>query len=135
MHLDWLVNPVTFYSGAAACLLTSLALFVSIKIEMARARSRAELSEVVSGPDDLVGRGLKAEIERLRESVDRLEAGRPVQPTGNGINLTKRAQVLRMHRRGEPVSSIAAALETPSGEIALLLKVHAITNQEETKAS
>jgi hypothetical protein len=135
MNLDWLTNPVTFYSGASVCLLTSLALFVSIKIEMARARSRAELSEVVSGPDDLVGRGLKAEIERLRESVDRLEAGRPVQPTGNGINLTKRAQVLRMHRRGEPVSSIAAALETPSGEIALLLKVHAITNQEETKAS
>jgi hypothetical protein len=39
-----------------------------------------------------------------------------------------------MHRRGEPVSSIAAALETPANEIALLLKVHAITNQEE-KAS
>jgi hypothetical protein len=47
MHLDWLTNPVTFYSGASVCLLTSLALFVSIKIEMARARSRAEVSEVV----------------------------------------------------------------------------------------
>ena len=135
MHLDWLVNPVTFYSGASVCLITSLALFVSIKIEMARARSAAGVSEVIDEADDLVIRGLKAEIERLRESVDRLEAAPPAQPAGAGINLTKRAQVLRMHRRGEPVSSIAAALETPFNEIALLLKVHTMTSQEETKAS
>ena len=135
MHLDWLLNPVTFYSGASVCLLTSLALFVSLKIEMARARSAAEVSEVVNEADNLVVRGLKAEIERLRESVDRLEAARPSQPAGAGINLTKRAQVLRMHRRGEPVQSIAAALETPFNEVALLLKVHAMSNREETKAS
>jgi hypothetical protein len=36
-----------------------------------------------------------------------------------------------MHRRGEPVSSIAAALETPLNEVALLVKVHTLT---ETKA-
>jgi hypothetical protein len=135
MHLDWLTNPVTFYSGAAVCLLTSLALFVSIKIEMARALSRVEVSEVAGEADDLAVRGLKVEIERLRESVARLEASRAAQPTGAGIDLTKRAQVIRMHRRGESISSIAAALEIASGEIALLLKVHAITNQEETKAS
>jgi hypothetical protein len=95
----------------------------------------ADVSEVVNEADGLAVRGLKAEVERLRESVDRLEASRPSQRAGAGINLTKRAQVIRMHRRGESVSSIAAALETPANEIALLLKVHAITNQEETKAS
>ena len=58
MHLDWLLHPVTFYSGASVCLLTSLALFVSLKIEMARARSAAEVSEVVNEADDLVVRGL-----------------------------------------------------------------------------
>ena len=135
MHLDWLVNPVTFYSGASVCLLTSLALFISIKIEMARVRGVADVSEVVNEVDDLVVRGLKAEVERLRDSVERLETSRPSQPAGAGINLTKRAQVIRMHRRGESVPSIAAALEAPANEIALLLKVHAITNQEETKAS
>jgi hypothetical protein len=135
VHLDWLVNPVTFYSGASVCLLTSLALFISIKIEMARVRGVADVSEVVNEVDDLVVRGLKAEVERLRDSVERLETSRPSQPAGAGINLTKRAQVIRMHRRGESVPSIAAALEAPANEIALLLKVHAITNQEETKAS
>jgi len=134
-HLDWLLNPVTFYSGASICLLVSLALFVNIKLEMTRARAAAETAQVVKEGDELAVRGMKAEIERLRESVTRLEEARPAaQLPGGGINLTKRAQVLRMHRRGEPVSSIAAALETPAHEIALLLKVHAITNQRESKA-
>ena len=69
MHLDWLLSPFAVYSGAAACLLTSLALFVSIKLEMARVRALAEVSEVVNESDDLVVQALKAEIEKLRESV------------------------------------------------------------------
>jgi len=140
VRLDWLLNPVTFYSAASACLLISLALFVSIKLEMVRARSVAKVSEIVGESDQLAVRGLKAEIERLREAVGRLEEAPGSRQAGTGINLTKRAQVLRMHRRGEPVTSIAAALETPSNEVALLLKVHSLTNhsltnQGETKAS
>jgi hypothetical protein len=131
MQLDWLLNPVTFYSGATICLLTSLALFVSLKIEMARARAVSEVSEEVNEADDLTVRELKAEIERLRDSVGRLETVRPGQPRSVGIDLTRRAQVIRMHRRGEAVSSIAAALEAPANEIALLLKVHGMTNREE----
>ena len=131
MHLDWLLNPLAFYSLAALCLLTSLALFVSIKLEMARVRTAAaDGLHVVKESEDLAVLGLKAEIEKLRESVCRLEESRLAPPCGTGINLTKRAQVLRMHRRGEPVPSIAAALETPSNEVALLLKVHSLTNQE-----
>jgi hypothetical protein len=52
-----------------------------------------------------------------------------------GINLTKRAQALRMHRRGESIPTIAAALETPANEIALLLKVHVVTNTAQHEAS
>jgi len=133
-YLDWLLHPVAFYSGATLCLLISLALFVSIKLEMARARGAADVSEVVKDTGDVAVRGLKAELERLRESLYRLEAARPSQPRAAGIDLTRRAQVIRMHRRGEQVSSIAAALETPSNEIALLLKVHAMTSEGDVKA-
>ena len=80
-------------------------------------------------------RGLEAEIESLRESVRHLEAVPPGRPIGAGIDLTKRAQALRMHRRGESVPSIAAALETPANEISLLLKVHSLTSQVQAKAS
>jgi hypothetical protein len=129
MALDWLLNPLTFYSGASVCLLTSLGVFVNIKLELSRVRNLAEESEAGSASDKSAIEGLRTEIGKLRESVCSLEAVPCGTPRGVGINLTKRAQVLRMHRRGESVSSIAAALETPSNEIALLLKVHALTEK------
>jgi hypothetical protein len=133
VQLDWLLNPVTFYSGAALCLITSLGLFVSMKFEMARLRCAAVAPPEEDDTEDPAVVGLKAEIERLRESVNRLEEARPIQSANSGFSLTKRAQVLRMHHRGEPVSSIAAALEMPSNEVALMLKVHGMTNQTEVK--
>ena len=135
MRLEWLLNPVTFYSGASLCLLTSLALFVSVKVELARARFRATQSDTARESELVAVRGLEAEIESLRESVRHLEAVPPGRPIGAGIDLTKRAQALRMHRRGESVPSIAAALETPANEISLLLKVHSLSSQVQAKAS
>lgn len=43
-----------------------------------------------------------------------------------GMNVMKRSQALRMHRRGERAEQIAAALELPRQEVELLLKVHSI---------
>ena len=43
-----------------------------------------------------------------------------------GLNLAKRSQVLRMHRRGESADQIAAGLSIPRSEVDLLLKVHQI---------
>jgi hypothetical protein len=132
MPLDWLLNPVTFYSVGAVCLLTGLALFVRVKIEIARMRSLAKAPQIASQPDERAVSGLKVEVEQLRESVCRLEETMPVRGSGAGLNDNKRAVALRMHRRGEAISSISAALETPSNEIALLLKMHTLM---ETKAS
>ena len=43
-----------------------------------------------------------------------------------GLNLTKRSQALRMHRRGDSPDQIAATLEIPLQEVDLLIKVHRI---------
>ena len=43
-----------------------------------------------------------------------------------GLNLSKRSQALRMHRRGDPSDQIAAALDIPLQEVDLLMKVHKI---------
>jgi hypothetical protein len=43
-----------------------------------------------------------------------------------GMNVVKRSQALRMHRRGDRPEQIAAALELPRQEVDLLLKVHSI---------
>ena len=56
-------------------------------------------------------------------------------PVGQALNLTKRAQVLRMHNRGESVHSIAAALQIPSGEVSLLLKIEHLTDADAEPAT
>ena len=43
-----------------------------------------------------------------------------------GLNLSKRTQVLRMHRNGDATDRISAALEVPQQEVDLLIKVHRI---------
>jgi len=136
MGIEWLLNPLTVYAIAAAGLSLSLALFIGIKWEVAKARALARESQDVRESDETVIRGLETGLESLRESIRKLEAAPPPAPlAGKGINLTKRAQALRMHHRGEPVSSIAAALETPSNEIALLLKMQSLASEVQSRAS
>jgi hypothetical protein len=43
-----------------------------------------------------------------------------------GLNVSKRSQALRMHRRGDTPEQVAATLGIPLQEIELLLKVHRI---------
>ena len=54
------------------------------------------------------------------------DAAQPAPPSTLSLNLTKRTQALRMHRRGETIPSIAAALQAPLSEIDLLLKLNRI---------
>jgi len=124
VQLDWLLSPITLYSASSVCLLTSLTLVVRAKLHPARAGSLSIMPEVIVRPQENSDvQGLKAEMEQLRESVSRLEEALPVRGTGVGLNVSKRAVALRMHRRGEQLSTIASALETPANEIALLIKL------------
>ena len=80
---------------------------------------------------------LEAEVESMRQTIEGLTA--QVQDVEQqprlmaaaampkpGLNLTKRSQALRMHRRGDPADQIAAVLDIPLQEVDLLMKVHKI---------
>lgn len=41
-----------------------------------------------------------------------------------GLNLNRRGQVLRLHRRGDSASDIASALRMGKGEVQLMIKVY-----------
>jgi hypothetical protein len=79
-----------------------------------------------SGDIDL----LKREIQELRKQVQ--DTPLPVAPSTlpatprSGLNLEKRSQALRLHRRGEAPAEIAATLDIPLQEVELLIKVHRI---------
>jgi hypothetical protein len=113
-------------------LLTSLVLYFDVRIEMAKQQSLEQKKQEDSA---VIALNLAGDLETMRQSVRALEAAPASQPAGQGINLSKRAQALRMCRRGESIATIAAALQTPRNEIDLLLKVREWTNGPSAKAS
>lgn len=67
--------------------------------------------------------GLAARLDDIERQPP--PAALPAVPRA-GLNLSKRSQVLRMHRQGDPPERIAATLEVPRQEVELLIKVHRI---------
>jgi hypothetical protein len=67
--------------------------------------------------------GLAAQLQDVRREA--APAAPPALPRP-GLNLSKRSQALRMHRRGDAPAEIASALAIPLQEVDLLLKVHRI---------
>jgi hypothetical protein len=106
------------YLLIAAGLFSTLALFVTLKFEIRGQARRQKL--------------------RIEAMVVRLgEAERPAQaavqevtsvpaPLRAGLNLNKRVHAMRMLRRGEDVSHIAAALGVPRKEVELLIRVQSL---------
>jgi hypothetical protein len=82
------------------------------------ARMQAETTEMING------------LASLRLRIDELEnAPAPSAAggiSGNGMNSTLRAKVLKMHRLGQPAERIAGTLQLPKGEVDLLVKVHQV---------
>ena len=108
-------------------LIACLGLFLSSKIEIARFQSQTgkSISSTTAGLDSLA-----AEIQQLRQSMEGIE-NTPSTPPGPGINLTRRAQVLKMHQRGEQLETIAGALRISRNEIELLLKLQKLAGPGE----
>lgn len=122
MRFDWILSPITQYSFLIVTLVACLTLFLSLKVELAVAlrtfadsRDQAEASAAT----------LAAELATLRQAKECDEAA---TFTGQELTLTRRAQAVRMQRRGESPSTIAAALRLPRNEIDLLLKVQRLTD-------
>ncbi len=119
MQLDWMLHPLTIYAFVGIGLAGLLVLFVSAKRQVQRVKREAEAARALLESEI---RNLASGMESLRDSVE--NAPPPPAPTVTpGMNLTRRSQALRMSRRGEPLASIAAALQTPRNEIELMLKV------------
>lgn len=65
---------------------------------------------------------LSAQLAEIRQQA----AAVVPPPPKPGLNLNKRSQALRMHRRGDAPVEIASSLGIPLQEVDLLLKVHRI---------
>jgi hypothetical protein len=123
--MDWIVAPLTQYALIAISLVLCLTLFVSLKREAAALRRQLrEEHDLVSAALDSFRGSLGNLQANLSDHESALAgAAQPTPPTLS-MNLTKRSQALRMHRRGEKPDQIATTLQIPRSEVELLLKVH-----------
>jgi hypothetical protein len=122
MNIMWLHGPTLVaisLSLAGACLIASLALWISAKIE---ARTSRKSLQAFRLSIETTIKCLEASVEELH-SAPAFVSSAPATPTVQSLNLTTRAKALRMHGRGETTSSIAAALGVQREEIDLLLKL------------
>jgi len=103
--------------GGAALLLARMAIDAARRAAAAGSKSQVAVETLAARVESLEQQGVESRAP-LPEAV-------PV--TGlSALNLSKRAQVLRMHRRGDSPDRIASLLEVPRQEVDLLIKVHRI---------
>jgi hypothetical protein len=117
--------------GAAVLSLSGVALgFFAIWHVRALAGSVEAGIEAVRCDSEACTESLRERLEAVTAQVRELERQPAVALTPGipkpGMNVVKRSQALRMHRRGDRPELIAAALELPRQEVDLLLKVHSI---------
>jgi hypothetical protein len=103
------------YVLIAAGLLSTLALFMTIKRDILR-HARGQKKRI----EEMVVRLNEAECPPEQEPMA------VPAPLRAGLNLNKRIHAMRMLRRGEDISHIAAALGVPRKEVELLIRVQAM---------
>lgn len=107
------------YLLIAAGLVSTLALFLALKREigMQSVRQKIRIEEMLVRLND---------AERPAQPAIQEAAPFVPAPLRAGLNLNKRVHAMRMLRRGEEVSHIAAALGVPRKEVELLIRVQTI---------
>jgi DNA-binding NarL/FixJ family response regulator len=127
---DFLLEPLVFYVLLAVGLGLCLYLFATLKAEIRslfrrslEERQQVQALETAVADARMAVQALAADLREVERQTGMLVAPAPAQ---SGMNLSKRTQVLRMHRAGQDGAGIASALALPRSEVELLIKVHRI---------
>jgi hypothetical protein len=101
---------LTHYAPLLIAYAVIVTLFLKNRYDVKRLRYEAQerVNAAASGVSQL-----SLEVQGLRENVRQLEECPVGAATAHGINLTKRAQVLRMYRRGDTRERSPVGTEDP----------------------
>jgi hypothetical protein len=122
MNLNWLANPITISAMLALAGVCLLYLLFTI---MARTQAQDRKLRAEQAATERLVQELRSQIHELVAETHE----RAAMPTGLpavGLNMQKRAEALRMYRRGSDPEAICRALGLPPAEVALLQKVHRV---------
>jgi hypothetical protein len=114
--------PLLPYALIAAGLLSSLALFLTLKREIRRLvfRQKTRIEDMMAQLEE------SARSPETVASVMEVPVTFVPAPLHAGLNLNKRVHAMRMLRRGEDIAHVAAALGVPRREVELLIRVQSI---------
>jgi hypothetical protein len=135
-----ITGPSTIWPVVWCCALTAAGLglcvylFITVKAEL-RTLARRRLEEQIHV------RALEGSLEEARLSIERVQKELldvesqtgmlvPPAPAKSSLSLSRRTQVLRMHRAGNDCASIAVSLGLPRNEVELLTKVQRIVMEK-----
>jgi len=131
---EYMLQPLVFLALLAAGVGLCLYLFITLKREIGGlfrhrldAQQRVQTLEAALGQARLAVAALETDLREVERQTGMLVAP---APTRSGLNLSKRTQVLRLHRRGLDSAGIAATLALPRAEVELLLKIHRLVLQQ-----
>jgi len=128
---DWVLSPLILCALSGVGLLASLGLWIAAKLEIGAVRNEVSDSR---GAMTIRVQEVVASLHQLLQDRE-TEIVPPVGGFGEGVNLTKRSQILRMRRRGETETSIAAAVQVPRNEVELVLKLDQLLNSVQESGS
>ncbi len=119
--------PVLLLAGAVGFLLAGIAASLLCLARVRMVLHALPSSSASEAAVEILRHKLVTLEQELRELPQRSVSPPGVPPSPRAaFNLEKRSHALRLHRRGEPISQIASALELPQQEVELLIKVHRI---------
>ena len=131
---QYLLHPLLNYALTALGLGLCLYLFMTLKVEIRRLlpgrvedQQRVEALESALAEARLTVQQLENDLREVERQTGMLVAPAPAR---SGLNLSKRTQVLRLHRSGESSAAIATSLGLPRGEVDLLIKVHGMVLEQ-----
>ena len=131
---QFLIHPLLHYVLTAAGLGLCLYLFATLKVELRAAQpGRIADQQRIEALENALAEARLAlqQVENnLRDVEQQTGMMVPPAPSRSGLNLSKRTQVLRLHRAGENVSGIATSLGLPRGEVELLIKVQSMMMEQ-----
>ena len=93
-------------------------------------RAAAQRAETWHAESEAAIEAIRSEVEACARQLHEIRQDTPKTAVFSlskpGLNVSKRSQALRMHRRGDTPEQVASTLGVPLQEIELLLKIHRI---------
>ena len=136
--MDFIMSPVAIYAALGISVVVCFALFLTTSMEVRRkdrqhTQAITELKQEMQ--DDIAV--LREQIQSLKAKARELEEA-PAVPAvphaGSSMNLTRRAQALRLYRAGTDSAEIARRLGLAQGEVRLTVKMHSLLVEHNASA-